>query len=98
MASIQVDVDEWELAEAVSDLSAREMRTFVGALSEKAKDALAASVADVLNIRNVDLWQLERALRNGDRDFIDRFLWSEINRRGPRPKFKASEKQETLGV
>jgi len=84
---IDVRIETWDLANAVSGLSHRQLTAMVGDLDDAAKERLRTELNVQPEMDFADAWdRIERALVQRDFDALADVLWPEVKARWIRPK------------
>ena len=87
MPSVSVDLDAYELAEALDDCSNRELERVFENLRDETSDRFRAQFAGHPLIDPKDVWlDIEAALNARDFDALASILWPEVKARWPKPK------------
>jgi hypothetical protein len=92
---MDVRVEVWDLASAISGLGNRQLTAMVGDLDDEAKKRLRAELNGQPEFDVADAWdRIERALNQRDFDTLADVLWPEVKARWPRPKMTNAYAQE----
>lgn len=84
---IDVRVEIWDLASAVSGLSNRQLSAMIGDMDDDAKKRLRAELNGQPEFDVADAWgRIERALERRDFDTLADILWPEVKARWAKPK------------
>lgn len=87
MPRITADIDCYDLAEALGDCNARELKTVLKALDDETSKNVSAHFEASPILDPAEVWQrIERALNARDFDDLALLLWPEVKARWPKPK------------